>query len=143
MIDHVYVSVADPERSFAFYLAALKPLGWREFGKYDSTSGPATVPDLWGLTNGAGDSGRAISNSIWLRQRQAGQTGGIYLGLQADDTQGVDAAYAAALEAGAEDEGGPGPRAHFAEGYYAANVADFVGYRLDFVHKSWDPKRPG
>ena len=47
MIDHVYVSVADPERSFAFYLAALKPLGWREFGTYDSTKGPAIVPDLW------------------------------------------------------------------------------------------------
>ncbi len=142
MIDHVYVSVADLERSFAFYLAALEPLGWTEFGKYDSAQGPDTVPDLWGLTNGAGGSGQAISNSIWLRRRQAGETG-LYLGLQADDADGVDAAYAAALQAGGQDDGAPAMRTYFADGYYAANVIDFDGNRLEFVHKSWNPKRPG
>lgn len=91
MIDHVYVSVEDPERSLAFYLAALKPLGWQVFGTYDSAAGPDTVPDLWGLGNGA--------NTIWLRRRTAGETG-LYLGLAADDPATVDAAYAAALEAG-------------------------------------------
>jgi hypothetical protein len=25
--------------------------------------------------------------------------------------------------------------------YYAANVADFDGNRLEFVHKAWNPKR--
>jgi catechol 2,3-dioxygenase-like lactoylglutathione lyase family enzyme len=33
MIDHVYISVTNIEKSLAFYLEALKPLGWREFGK--------------------------------------------------------------------------------------------------------------
>jgi catechol 2,3-dioxygenase-like lactoylglutathione lyase family enzyme len=49
VIDHVYISVTNIEKSLAFYLEALKPLGWAEFGNYDSASGPGTVPDLYGL----------------------------------------------------------------------------------------------
>jgi catechol 2,3-dioxygenase-like lactoylglutathione lyase family enzyme len=141
MIDHVYVSVSDPDRSLAFYVAALKPLGWREFLKYDASAAPDSVPDLWGLTDGAGDSGKGISNTIWLRQRQAGETG-LYLGLQADEPAEVDAAYAAALQAGGQDDGVPAMRLYFGDGYYAANVVDFDGNRLEFVHKNWNPKRP-
>ena len=33
MIDHVYISVTDIKKSLAFYLEALKPLGWREIGQ--------------------------------------------------------------------------------------------------------------
>lgn len=131
MIDHVYLSASDPERSKTFYLAALEPLGWQEFGNYDSTSGPDTVPDLWGLGNGA--------NTIWIRQRNAGESG-LYLGLAAKDQQTVDAAYAAAIAAGATDDGPPSTRLYFAEGYYAANVVDLDDNRLEFVHKSWTAK---
>jgi hypothetical protein len=34
----------------------------------------------------------------------------------------------------------PADRTYFASGYYAANVADFDGNRLEFVHKAWNPK---
>ena len=40
MIDHVYISVTDIDRSLAFYSEALKALGWSAFGNYDSASGP-------------------------------------------------------------------------------------------------------
>ncbi|TQR83477.1 VOC family protein [Mycobacterium hodleri] len=133
MIDHVYLSVSDPERALTFYLAALKPLGWEAFGKYDSENGPDTVPDLWGLSSQAG------RNSIWLRQRTAGETG-IYLGLVADDPSLVDAAYAEALRAGGRDDGIPAVRQYFSDGYYAANVVDLDDNRLEFVHKSWNQK---
>ena len=33
----------------ALYLEALKPLGWRQFENYDSSTGPDHVPDLYGL----------------------------------------------------------------------------------------------
>ncbi|NOU29275.1 MAG: VOC family protein, partial [Polyangiaceae bacterium] len=121
MIDHVYISVTDPVRSLAFYVAALQPMGWRAFVNYDAASGPDTVPDLWGLIDSSGGSGRAISTTIWLRRRRAGETG-LYLGLAANDPAEVDAAYAAALEAGGRDDGPPAARLHFNEGYYAANV---------------------
>jgi hypothetical protein len=38
------------------------------------------------------------------------------------------------------DEGEPADRTYFAPGYYAANVADFDGNRLEFVHKAWNPQ---
>ena len=141
MIDHVYVSVTSIERSLAFYSDALKPLGWRVFGNYvSSSSGPEGVPDLYGIGDDVFGSGKAVGSSIWLRQRKLGETG-IYLGLVCDSNELVDAAYAAAIIAGGTDEGKPSVRTYFAPGYYAANVVDFDGNRIEFVHKAWNPKR--
>jgi catechol 2,3-dioxygenase-like lactoylglutathione lyase family enzyme len=137
MIDHVYISVTDVEKSLAFYLHALKPLGWRHFGNYDAASGPDNVPDLYGLGDHTDVSGTGVGSSIWLRQRKPGETG-LYLGIVCDTNDAVDAAYAAAISAGGIDEGGPADRTYFAPGYYAANVADFDGNRLEFVHKAWN-----
>jgi catechol 2,3-dioxygenase-like lactoylglutathione lyase family enzyme len=140
MIDHVYISVTDIDRSLAFYSEALKPLGWSVFGNYDSASGPEGVPDLYGIGDDAYGKGKAVGSSIWLRQRKPGETG-LYLGIVCDTNELVDAAYAAAIKAGGIDEGKPADRTYFAPGYYAANVADFDGNRLEFVHKAWSPKR--
>ncbi|GED90037.1 VOC family protein [Streptomyces sp. 6-11-2] len=139
MIDHVYISVSDIEKSRAFYRDALKPLGWSEFGNYDATSGPDDVPDLFGLGDETYLSGAGVGSSIWLRQRKPGETG-LYVGIVCDSNEAVDAAYAAAINAGAIDEGAPADRTYFAPGYYAANVADFDGNRLEFVHKAWNDK---
>ena len=127
MIDHVYISVTEPERSFDLYLAALAPLGWTEFGRF-SSKGPGGEPDLFGLGDGTG--------SIWLREAK-GDISPLYLGIKADSTDLVDATYAAAIAAGAPDDGAPGPRPQFAEGYYAANFTDCDGNQLEIVNKSW------
>src|SRR6202044_1498900 len=98
MIDHVYISVADPSHSLEFYVATLKPLGWRTLGNYDSTGGPDGIPDLYGLGDAVYGSGVGVGSSIWLRQREPGETG-LYLGLVADSEAEVDAVYLAALDA--------------------------------------------
>jgi len=135
MIDHVYISVNNIQKSLAFYLAALEPLGWREFGKYDAASGPDTVPDLYGIGDHTYVSSTGVGSSIWLRQRKRGETG-LYHVIVCDTNDAVDAAYAAAISAGGIDEGKPADRTYFAPGYYAANVADFDGNRLEFVRKA-------
>jgi catechol 2,3-dioxygenase-like lactoylglutathione lyase family enzyme len=139
VIDHVYISVNDVSRSLAFYSAALEPLGWRELGSYDSSSGPDAVPDLFGLGDDAYGSGFAVGSSIWLRCRQPGETG-LYIGFVADDHAAVDAAYAAAVDAGGTSEGEPAVRSYFGSGYYAANVGDFDGNHLEIVNKSLNPR---
>ncbi|MFI6056056.1 VOC family protein [Streptomyces violascens] len=139
MIDHVYISVSDIDRAAAFYVGALEPLGWKEIGTFESTTD--YVPDLFGFCDRAYGSGKAIGCSIWLRKRKEGETG-LYLGLVADTRAEVDAAYAAALSAGGQDDGVPGVRAYFDTGYYAANVTDLDGNRLEFVTKRMNPKRP-
>jgi catechol 2,3-dioxygenase-like lactoylglutathione lyase family enzyme len=142
VIDHVYISVTDIARSLAFYSAALEPLGWRELGNYDSSSGPDGVPDLFGLGDDAYGSGAAVGSSIWLRRRQPGETG-LYVGFVADDHAAVDAAYAAAIKAGGASEGKPAVRSYFGSGYYAANVGDFDGNHLEIVNKSFNPRSRG
>lgn len=136
MIDHVYISVTDVEAATAFYRTALAPLGWRSFGKYDASSGPATVPDLYGF----GDPdylGGGQGSSIWLRQRQPGETG-LYVGIVCATNEEVEAAWVAAVSAGGTSAGSPADRDYFAPGYYAANVLDPDGNQLEFVHKAWN-----
>jgi catechol 2,3-dioxygenase-like lactoylglutathione lyase family enzyme len=139
LIDHVYISVTDIKKSLAFYREALQPLGWREIGNYDAGSSPVNVPDLFGLGDDAYASGSGVGSSIWLRRREPGETG-LYLGIVCDTSEAVDAAYTAAINAGGIDEGEPADRTYFAAGYYAANVADFDGNRLEFVHKAWNER---
>jgi hypothetical protein len=136
--------VAEPTRSLAFYAATLKPLGWRELGRYESAGGPEGVPDLDGLGDAVYGSGVAVGSSIWLRQRQPGETG-LYIGFVADSKAEVDNVYQAALDAGGASEGEPAVRGYFSAGYYAANIVDFDGNRLEIVHKSFNPssRQPG
>ncbi|WP_332838200.1 VOC family protein [Nocardia terpenica] len=95
------------------------------------------MPDLFGIGDADNVSGTKVGSSIWLRQRVSGKTG-LYLGIVCDRTEMVDAAYAAAIRAGGIDEGEPADRTYFAPGYYAANIRDADGNRLEFVRKAWN-----
>ncbi len=64
MIDHVYISVTNIDKSLAFYLKALKPLGWSAVGNYDSASGPEGVPSLYGIGDDAFGSGKTVGSSV-------------------------------------------------------------------------------
>lgn len=129
MLDHVFLTVSDIERSIAFYTAALKPLGITTRHDFDGKDGPPGHPDLKGF----GANGRMF---LWLK---AGPAGGraAHVGFVASSTAEVVAAYAAAMAAGATDHGAPGARLHYDPRYYAANVLDPDGYSLEFVYKSW------
>ncbi len=129
MLDHVFLSVSDLDRSIAFYTAALAPLGITDRLDYDGSQGPPGHPDLKGF-------GANSRTFFWLRLGQPeGQAA--HVGFVARSTDEVDAAYAAAMTAGATDNGPPGARLHYDPRYYAANVLDLDGYSLEFVYKSW------
>jgi catechol 2,3-dioxygenase-like lactoylglutathione lyase family enzyme len=49
MLDHVFLSVSDIERSIAFYTQALAPLGITDRVDYDGKDGPPGHPDLKGF----------------------------------------------------------------------------------------------
>jgi catechol 2,3-dioxygenase-like lactoylglutathione lyase family enzyme len=129
MLDHVFLSVSDLRRSIDFYTAALTPLGITTRLDYDGKNGPPGHPDLKGF----GASGRVF---FWLREGVV-QGRAVHVGFVASCTAEVDAAYAAAMAAGATDNGAPGARLHYDPRYYAANVLDPDGYSLEFVYKSW------
>jgi len=129
MIDHVFLTVSDVERSVAFYEKALRPLGLVHAIDFDGSTGPEGHPDLKGF----GRDGRFV---LWLRDGVV-EGRAAHVGFVAEGEKAVDAAYAAAMAAGATDNGGPSERLYYGPGYYAANVFDPDGYSLEFVYKAW------
>ena len=49
------------------------------------------------------------------------------------DREVVDAFHAAALQAGASDNGAPGVRSHYHENYYGAFITDLAGNNIEVV----------
>jgi len=129
MLDHVFLTVRDIERSIAFCTAELAPLGITKRVDYDGSNGPSGHPDLKGF----GANGRIF---FWLKQGSA-DSSAAHVGFVANSRSDVDASYAAAIAAGAKDNGAPGIRLYYDPRYYAANVFDPDGYSLEFVYKSW------
>jgi catechol 2,3-dioxygenase-like lactoylglutathione lyase family enzyme len=116
MFDHIGFSVADLPASRAFYEAALAPLG-------------VGVAADFGETIGLGRDGRP---QLWLG------TGGkppgrLHLAFAAANRQEVRAFYAAALKAGATDNGEPGLRPAYHPNYYGAFVIDPNGHNIEAV----------
>ncbi len=135
MLDHIFLTVSDMARSVAFYTAALAPLGIAHQHDYEGKDGPPGHPDLKGF----GANGRVF---FWLQQGPADGRAA-HIGFVGQGAVQVDAAYAAAMAAGAIDKGAPSARLYYDPRYYAANVLDPDGYSLEFVYKSWQqPSQP-
>lgn len=117
VLDHVGLRVRDPATTRAFYEAALAPLGF---------SVVMEVPGMPGA--GFGLPGKP---SFWVVPGEP--SGPLHLAFHAADRDRVDAFYAAALAAGARDNGAPGVRAHYHPGYYAAFVIDPDGNNVEAV----------
>ena len=49
LLDHIFITVTDLDRSIAFYEKALKPLGIVHSVDYDGRDGPVGHPDLKGF----------------------------------------------------------------------------------------------
>ena len=134
MLDHVFLSVSDIERSIAFYAQALAPLGIADRVDYDGKDGPPGHPDIKSF----GCKGR-----IFFRLRLGVvDSRAAHVGFIANSRAEVDSAYAAAIVAGATDNGKPSYRLYYDPRYYAGNVFDPDGYSLEFVFKSWQHPQP-
>ena len=117
MFDHVVFGVSDYERSRAFFLKALKPLGVGVFSE-----GPL------GLEIGRPDS----KSSLCIRRVEEKATH-LHLAFTADNRMQVRDFYQAALEAGAKDNGAPGLRPQYHANYYAAFVIGPDGHNIEAV----------
>ncbi|MEP9375747.1 VOC family protein [Aquabacter sp. CN5-332] len=122
MFDHFGMAARDLERSRIFYTAILAPLGIRYIetwdaertGDYPSHGFGSDLPDFW----------------IWGADYESGP---VHFAFKAPNRAAVDAFYAAALAAGAKDNGAPGERPHFGKPYYAAFVLDPDGNNVEAV----------
>jgi catechol 2,3-dioxygenase-like lactoylglutathione lyase family enzyme len=120
VIDHVSVGVSDLARSRAFYAQALTPLGFAEIGRWRDGAREVT----FGL-----DEADDFAISVEY------PTGApVHVAFAADRREQVDAFYAAALAAGGRDNGAPGRRPEYSDGYYGAFVLDPDGHNIEAVH---------
>ena len=130
IIDHLNIGVADAERSRIFYEKALAPLGIglvlsipREGAEKGGEQEKAN-----GVLHGFGNEHKPL---FWiLGNVRVGE--GTHIGFVASDRSQVDAFYAAAIAAGATDNGPPGLR-RYHESYYGAFVRDPDGISIEAV----------
>ena len=114
MIAHTTLPVSDYERSKAFYVQALAPLGYEN----NMEEGEAA-----GFNDGK-------NTDLWIvRVDRVVPT---HLAFEAKSRQEVEAFHQAALAAGAADNGGPGYRDYW-RGYYDAFVHDPDGHNIEAV----------
>jgi catechol 2,3-dioxygenase-like lactoylglutathione lyase family enzyme len=122
-LDHVAISTADYAKSLAFYEAALAPLGIKTHMKFEGEEG-----NVAGLGSD--------QPFLWIGDGGALTGGRVHIALSAESRAQVDAFYAAAMAAGARDNGPPGLRPHYHATYYAAFVYDPDGHNIEAVcHK--------
>lgn len=122
MIDHLSLRVVDFGKSKAFYVAALAPLGYTVLAEFD-VEGQGTMlglgvhpkPDFW------------LATATKEHPAPTGQ----HIAFVARSTAQVDAFHKAALAAGAKDDGPPGPRPEYHQGYYGAFVVDLNGMHIE------------
>jgi catechol 2,3-dioxygenase-like lactoylglutathione lyase family enzyme len=122
MIDHVGINVSDYERSKAFYVEALAPLGY-ELGIEPAGGAAGFVEQT--------EVGR--KPSFWLEARRTPVTENVHISFGAPDRATVDAFHAAALAAGGTDNGPPGVREIYHPHYYGGFVRDPDGNNIEAV----------
>lgn len=123
-IHHIDLAVRDVERSLAFYLALLGPLGMEEYGRYPSYRGTEEVIYL-----------RFGEQLLGLRPADGGEHTYYDVGIEhfafyVDTRVEVDEAYARCLELGARVHYPPEEDRDI-DGYYELFVFDPDGIRIE------------
>ena len=121
MLHHVSFGVADLERSAAFYDATLSALGYVRVWSDETAVG-------YGYPGG--------DDKLAIKRRSADTLApgpGFHLAFSAASREAVALFYKEAIRTGGKDNGAPGPRPDYGDGYYAAFVIDPDGYRIEAV----------
>jgi len=125
MYSHITVGTSQMNRAMRFYDAVLTPLGMKRKRTFKIAISYAP-PDFSG-----------VNEPFWVvrpyDKKDATPGNGVTVAFEAPTRAAVDAFHAAALAAGASDEGPPGIRTHYHPNYYGAYVRDLDGNKLCVV----------
>ena len=122
MFDHVGIPVKNYAAAKAFYEHALAPLGAKVLMEIPLEH-----------TGGRGVCGLGVEQPQFWISDGVHKNEHVHVAFAAKDRAGVDAFYAAAMAAGATDNGKPGPRPHYHEHYYGGFVIDLDGNNIEAV----------
>jgi catechol 2,3-dioxygenase-like lactoylglutathione lyase family enzyme len=116
-IDHLWIRVSDVSASQAFYQLVAEHAGFRSEGVHEDP-------------HRARFAGEAGSFSVV----EGGTTRPFHVAFPIGDNAAVDEFHRALLEAGYRDNGAPGERPIYHEGYYGAYVLDPDGHNVELVN---------
>jgi catechol 2,3-dioxygenase-like lactoylglutathione lyase family enzyme len=123
ILSHVSIGTDDPKRALAFYDKVLATLGCRRVMEHPGAVAYGKAwPEFWVQTPFDG--------------KKATVGNGTHIGFFADSQAEVNAFYEAAIEAGATDDGEPGPRADYGQPYYGCFLRDPDGHKIEAAF--WD-----
>lgn len=123
ILSHVSLGTNDFARATAFYDAVLPTLGCRRVMEHPgAVAYGKAFPEFWVQTPVDG-AAATIGN-------------GTHVGFIAANKAAVDAFHAAALKAGATDDGTPGPREEYGAPYYGCFLRDPDGHKIEAAY--WD-----
>jgi catechol 2,3-dioxygenase-like lactoylglutathione lyase family enzyme len=115
-IDHLWIGVSDLENTSRFYRTVARHTGLR-----------------WGRSWDGGRQFRGAWATFSLVADGRLPTENLHVAFPAPDRRTVQEFHRAATDAGYRDNGGPGERAHYHPGYYAAFVLDPDGTNVESV----------
>ncbi|MEJ2131230.1 MAG: VOC family protein [Gammaproteobacteria bacterium] len=118
IISHISVGTNDFERATEFYDQVLATVGAQRVLDFPGAAAYGkTSPEFWVQTP--------------INGLDAASANGSHICFVAPSRDAVDAFYDAAIAAGGEDDGPPGPRPDYGEGYYACFVRDLDGHKIE------------
>jgi catechol 2,3-dioxygenase-like lactoylglutathione lyase family enzyme len=124
IISHVSLGTSDFDRAARFYDAVLETIGCRRLMEHPggAIAWGKAYPEFW--------------LQLPIDGAPASVGNGTHIGFIATSREAVHAFHAAALKAGATDEGAPGPRPHYGAPYYGCFVRDLDGHKIEAAF--WD-----
>jgi catechol 2,3-dioxygenase-like lactoylglutathione lyase family enzyme len=123
ILSHVSIGTNDFARAVAFYDRVLPALGCARVMEHPgAVAYGRAYPEFW--------------VQVPLDGAPASVGNGTHVGFVAASRAQVDAFHAAALAAGAADEGAPGPRPDYGAPYYGCFVRDPDGHKIEAAF--WD-----
>jgi len=129
MFSHVMFGTQNLTTTAAFYDALLAPLGLKRLPVRPEN---AEVLASW---NDPARRSPSFFICVPLNEQPATVGNGGMVAFLADSSGQVDAAYAAGMKTGGRDEGAPGPRPQYGDGYYGAYLRDPDGNKVHVVFR--------
>ncbi len=123
ILSHVSIGAGDFDAARAFYDKVLATLGCKRIIEYPgAVAYGKQYPEFW--------------VQLPIDGKPASVGNGFHIGFIAASREEVDAFHRAAIEAGATDDGPPGPRPEYGEPYYGCFVRDPDGHKIEATF--WD-----
>lgn len=119
LMSHISIGTDQLDRAIAFYDKVLGAIGAKR------------ILDIPGIAVGYG---RGYPE-FWVQRpfdgKKAETANGMHFAFMVDGPEQVKAFYQAAMDAGAKDDGAPGPRPDYGDDYYCCFVRDPDGHKIE------------